>query len=60
MTEPRKIVTHYDPPPIPWRTFDWCAYEDGQEEAGNYGWGRTEAEAVADWHDVHDEDGETP
>jgi hypothetical protein len=27
MTTPR-IVTFYDPPPIPVRQFDWCAYDD--------------------------------
>lgn len=35
-------------PPIPTTKFDWCAYYDGQEELRNYGWGPTEAEAVAD------------
>lgn len=27
---------------------DWCAYYDGHEEEGNYGYGRTEAEAIED------------
>lgn len=45
---PRKIITSYVCPPIPVRNFDWCAYEDGREEEGNYGWGTTEAEAIAD------------
>lgn len=35
-------------PPIPDRRSDWCAYPDGEEENGRYGWGRTEDEAVAD------------
>lgn len=35
-------------PPIPVREFDWCAYHDGDEETGRYGWGYTEKEAVAD------------
>lgn len=43
-----KIVTSFVYPPIPIRTSDWCAYRDGLEEAGNYGWGRTEQEAIAD------------
>lgn len=30
------------------RAFDWCAYRDGREEDGIYGWGRTEHEAIAD------------
>lgn len=57
MSTPRKIVTRHVCPPIPIRDYDWCAYEDGQEEAGNYGWGCTEAEAVADWHEVHEDSG---
>jgi hypothetical protein len=54
-----KIVTSHIYPPIPIRTHDWCAYYDGEAEAGHYGWGRTEAEAVADFiencKDDHDE-----
>jgi len=45
----RKIVTSHVFPPIPVRTSDWCAHYDGEEEAGGYGWGRTEAEAIADF-----------
>jgi hypothetical protein len=44
----RKIITAHEFPPIPIRSFDWCAYFDGDEELGNYGRGRTEAAAVAD------------
>jgi hypothetical protein len=47
MTMPA-IVTDHVYPPIPDRRFDWCAYRDGKEENGGYGWGRTEAEAIAD------------
>ena len=43
-----QIKTSYVFPPIPMRQFDWCAYMDGREEAGPYGWGRTEEEAVKD------------
>lgn len=43
-------------PPIPVRTSDWCAYFDGEEEAGGYGYGRTEAEAVADFINNLDEE----
>jgi hypothetical protein len=46
-----RIVTTYVNPPIPIRTSDWCACIDGQEECGPYGWGRTEAEAIADLED---------
>ena len=42
-----RIITSHIFPPIPIRRFDWCAYRDGQEEAGNYGYGRTEQEAIA-------------
>lgn len=44
--DPRKIVTSYDPPPIPVRGADWCAWFDGEEEKGEYGRGRTEEEAI--------------
>lgn len=46
-----KIKTYYDPPPIPVRRFDWCAYDDDtySGDAGQpLGWGETEAEAVSD------------
>ncbi len=43
-----KIVTSHVYPPIPDRRWDWCAYHDGEEESGHYGWGRTEADALAD------------
>jgi len=42
------IKTDFVFPPIPVRDHDWCAYIDGQEEDGPYGWGRTEAEAIRD------------
>lgn len=55
----RKIVTSHMFPPIPIRDFDWCAHFDGEEEKGNYGWGRTEAEAIQDFLDnCADEDTE--
>ena len=43
-----KIITTYIHPPIPIRQFDWCAYRDGEEERGGYGWGPTELEALVD------------
>lgn len=43
-----KIITTHPRPPIPMRSFDWCAYRDGCEETGPVGWGRTEAAAKAD------------
>ncbi len=41
-----KIVTSVSCPPIPTNKFDWCAYLDGTEETGRYGWGATEIEAI--------------
>jgi hypothetical protein len=43
-----KITTHCIFPPIPIRSYDWIAYRDGEEERREYGYGRTEAEAVED------------
>lgn len=55
----RKIVTHHMFPPVPFRSHDWCAFYDGEEEAGNYGYGATEAEAIKDFvencQEGHDE-----
>jgi hypothetical protein len=47
--QPRKIITSHVHPPIPTDKFDWCAYyDDVGADASPYGWGRTEAEAIAD------------
>lgn len=43
--QPDPIVTVHVYPPIPIRTSDWCAYRDPE---GLTGWGRTEADAIAD------------
>ena len=43
-----KIITSYDPPPIPIRNFDWSAHRDGYEPGEPIGWGATEEEALAD------------
>lgn len=48
-----KIKTSHVYPPIPIREFDWQAYYDGEEEAGQYGHGRTEAAAVVDLIENH-------
>jgi hypothetical protein len=45
----RRIVATYVNPPIPIRGFDWCAHYDGEEEAGGYGYGKTENEAIQDF-----------
>lgn len=55
-----KIITEYDPKPIPDRRFDWVAYDsdtydaDYDDERGFYsnspcGYGRTEQEAIEDF-----------
>jgi hypothetical protein len=53
MTTSEPIQTSYVYPPIPQRDFDWCAYRD--PERLPYGWGRTEAEAIADLIENEDE-----
>lgn len=35
-------------PPIPNRNFDYCAYLEGHEESGNYGYGISPEIAVAE------------
>lgn len=36
---------------VGWDYIDYIAYFDGEEEAGNYGRGKTEAEAILDFFD---------
>ena len=45
-----KIVTHFDPKPIPMRCFDWSAIDDDTYDGPGspIGWGGTEKEAVHD------------
>lgn len=43
-----KIITHHEYPPIPIRDFDWVAVTDNYEPGHPIGYGRTEAEAIAD------------
>ena len=50
-----KIVTDHIRPPIPTRSCDWCAYYDGYEEAQEYGYGATEAEAIQNLKDCYDD-----
>ncbi len=45
---PPKVVTHYDPKPIPLRHCDWSAVLDGYEPGDPIGWGATEEQARAD------------
>lgn len=43
-----KIITHYHYPPIPINQFDWSAVTDNYEGGAPIGFGKTEAEAIAD------------
>ena len=55
----RNIVTHSTHSPLPTRINDWCAFYEGEEEAGNYGYGATPEAAIADFiencQEEHDE-----
>ena len=51
MSQPR-IMTSYAPPPIPWRSFDWSAWDDRLgADASAIGHGATEDAAIADFMD---------
>lgn len=43
-----KIITRYDPKPIPTRKFDWSAVEENYDLGSPCGWGATEQEAIED------------
>jgi hypothetical protein len=46
---PPRIITHYDPPPIPTNQFNWSAIDDAtHDENSPTGYGETEAAAIAD------------
>jgi hypothetical protein len=42
----RKIITHFDHPPIPYRGCDWSAVFDGYEPGEPIGRGATQKEAI--------------
>jgi hypothetical protein len=44
----RKIITEYDPKPIPYFGYDYTAQREGDDGEDLCGWGSTEAEAIAD------------
>lgn len=50
---PRKIITSYDPKPIPFRQFDWSAVFDDDESLTGYG--RTEQDAINDLRTLEEE-----
>lgn len=67
MSTERRIVTNYDPKPIPTRRFDWCAtYDDYDAEFvdGRWrsscpiGYGATEQDAITELKELTD--GEEP
>ena len=45
-----KIKTVYDPPPIPLRDCEWCAWDEEtcHGDSDQFGWGETEEEAIED------------
>lgn len=54
-----RIITWHAYPPIPIRSHDWAAYrENDVEDASRYGWGHTEAEAVAELLAMEEDDAE--
>jgi len=57
-----RIKTHYDPPPIPPRDYDWCAYDDDTYDGTPgqpIGWGATEQAAIDDLlEQIADQEGE--
>jgi len=42
------IKTSYDPPPVPFRSFDWKAVVGDYDEGDPVGYGATEQEAIED------------
>jgi hypothetical protein len=52
-----KIVTSHVFPPIPIRSYDWCAYDDNTYDGPGsiIGHGATEAEAIADFEQAWEE-----
>lgn len=53
-----KIVTSYDPKPIPCRDYDWSAVTDNYDGEGSpCGWGATEKDAMIDLQEQLDDQG---
>lgn len=50
MSTGQSIKTSFWAKPIPDRRYDWEARIEGDDENGPCGYGRTEAEAIADLH----------
>jgi hypothetical protein len=52
----RTIITSSTHSPLPTRINDFCAFYEGEEEAGNYGYGATPEAAIADFIENCQED----
>jgi hypothetical protein len=50
-----KIITAYVNPPIPTRSYDWVAYQNGTEEEGPFGYGATELDAIENLKSILEE-----
>ena len=44
-----KLITTYNPPPIPVRQFDWTCIDENYEGGDIIGTGETEEAAIADY-----------
>jgi hypothetical protein len=53
-----KIITKYDPPPIPQRQFDWSAVDENYEPGMPIGYGLTRAAAIIDLKELMEIDDE--
>ena len=53
-----KIVTQYDPKPIPIRMCDWSATYENYEPFDPMGFGATKEEAIQDLRDQTEDDGD--
>ena len=51
-----RVVTSHEYPPIPWRSFDWAAWDDELgADCSPVGHGETEQEAIADFWEQWEE-----
>lgn len=50
-----EIITSYDYPPIPLRSYDWSAIREDYDGGDLVGHGKTEKEAIADLKEQEEE-----
>lgn len=50
-----KLITTYNPPPIPIRQFDWTCIDENYEGGDIIGTGETEEAAIADYWEQRNE-----